>query len=226
MTRKSIDERALPPYNPNRETNWEVALQHGGLVNTVVREALRKFDSIFKREIKGELEDAAWEGMLRAVETYDNENVKVAFSTWAYTIVKNHVYTAIRYAIAQRGGTLNNRVNDKVIMPLRFGVMEQLWNDTPEGMDLEELPWANTASGLVEPDFVDELLETMEVRTRLVEVMRFIDEKMDGEVRELFRLKYVEGLPRREVFKKMGIGHSRYYKLLKLGREQLEEAGL
>ena len=222
--RKSVNELALPKERPgvDRAVSWQEALEHGGLGKAVVRRVLRKFDPVFAAEIAPDLEASAWEGILVAVETYSQVTEGVTFATWATKIATNAVYSEVRRQIAQRGGTLNTRINSKVEMPLRFENMSSIWLDEEDNAGVEAMrqPYSNTASSLVASDFSDAVDERLDAENMFSKIREWIPSLPHPE-RDIARL-LLNGLRHEEIRDYLGLRKSTYFRALRSMREQMQ----
>jgi len=218
VMRKTPNQRPIPPVpeGRNRENDWEEVLEHSGLGRFVVGRILRKFDRAFAEEVRPDVQAAAWEGLLKAVETYDEQSDNITFASWAVRIVTNEVYDALRYAIAQRGGTMNTRAKGYVYPPTHLWLDEELLDDEMIRTQAE------LERRLTEPDFADDLIAHLVDVEKVRRVRQVVDEMPNQNMKRLFIMHFFEGRNEIEVCEELAISPRTYYRLLKAGRAMLE----
>ncbi len=204
MSRQTADQRRLPAPSDRipRSEAWVAVLKNTGLIVDTVNEVVDNVthhSPVFglpPDEIKDEAFGAAYEGALRAVETFDPER-GFTFSTYAVKVIRNQIFGALEVMfLAQGAGLARKGETGAFFVPL-----EEARGRPDDGQRFEE-----------------RIEERVDYETRKSDGWRCIDELPDKEA-AVMRL-FASGLSRDEVAAALGMTKNQVKWCLKHARKR------
>lgn len=175
-----------------RDEAWAVVLDNEGLIIAVGQDLMKKLTGspvmqlIGPDEVWDELKVSGYEGLLKAVETFD-ESKGIKLSTFAWVCIKNRMLDQLSKMMKQEAG--------ESFVPVSLSEPE-----TEAALD----DYIHADSRLQVPDFADELVAQMDAER----VTRVAGRILDDEVAEPARHRFIlaaQGLTQVEIAKREGV---------------------